>query len=330
MNRNRFLSSTFLLLALILSSLSVNKLAAQKKPIVISSKQVTGAYIYDNQLWYIEDGKTKIFDLEQNTDITDKYKVYTSTFTPIAASGKEIWIINNHNLFVLSKIKTRRFNLPKKFDGLEYGTWDTYKNYLPIGQDSLLIRALANKAESGQAARMTKVDAVYSNGKLEEIIQFLPEGSVIDYIDAIFQSGSPLYITDSWQVHRKSGKSFNHIDLSEIKGTQSLSLGKHAKDGSLWLYQSGEGLIHIKNDKAKAYPYGSSGKMLKGGKIDFIGVLENNNVVIATDNEIWFMQKGVYYPFKTDYGLNKIKHIETWKNSVIVSTYEKTELLNVK
>ena len=91
----------------------------------ISSNRVSGIYIYDNQLWYIDDGNTKIYDLSTDKDITVKYKVYSRTFTPIASSGSEIWIMNSNNIFVLSKIKTKRYNLPNKLYGLENGTIET-------------------------------------------------------------------------------------------------------------------------------------------------------------------------------------------------------------
>jgi hypothetical protein len=290
--------------------------------VTITPKSVTGVYIYDDQLWYIENSETKIFDLKTQKDITEKYKVYSRTFTPIASSGTELWIINSNNLFVLSKVKTKRYNLPKQLDGIEIGRLETYRNFIPIGLDSLLIRGLANRAGKNETPRMVKVDAVYTGGKLNEITDYVPSGSAIDFIDVAYTPQIGSYVTDSWMIQRKTKKGFSPIDLSAISGAQSISLGKVALDGSLWAYQAGEGLIHVTKKSINRVDYGRSQKFLKGEKVDFIEVLENGLVAICTESEIWLMMKDYFYPLKTDFKPNKIKMMKSWKNKLIVALNE--------
>lgn len=286
----------------------------------ISKSRVGGIYIYDNQLWYTEDGNTKIYDLSKNKDITIKYKVYTKTFAPIASSGEEIWIMNSANIFVLSKIKTKRYYIPKNFYGLENGTLETYTNFIPIGINELMIRGLANRATKNEAPKMVKVDAVYAEGKVKEITEFLPTGSAIDFVDVAFRPNAGMYVTDSWSIQKKTNKGFIPIDLSTIEGVKSISLGEVAKDGSLWVYQTGEGLIHVEKNKAKRIDYGRQAQFLKGEKVNHLQLLDNGLVAIATESEIWLMMKNYFYPFKTDFNSNKIRLMKSWENKLIVAT----------
>jgi len=288
--------------------------------IEISKSRVGGIYVYDNQLWYTEDGNTKIYDLSTNKDITVKYKVYSRTFAPIASGGDEIWMMHSNNIFVLSKIKRKRYNLPKNFYGLENGTLETYNNFIPIGINELLIRGLANRAKKNEAARMVKVDAVYADGKVKELSDFLPTGSAIDFIDVAFRPETGMYVTDSWSIQKKTKKGFTPIDLSKIKGTQSLSLGEVANDGSLWVYQAGDGLIHVEKNKATRIDYGRHAQFLKGEKVNHLQILDNGLVAIATESEIWLMMKNYFYPFKTDFNSNKIRLMKSWENKLIVAT----------
>jgi hypothetical protein len=296
----------------------------------ISSNRVSGIYIYDNQLWYIDDGNTKIYDLSTDKDITVKYKVYSRIFTPIASSGSEIWIMNSNNIFVLSKIKTKRYNLPNKLYGLENGTIETYNNFIPIGINELLIRGLSNRAKSNEAARIVKVDAVYADGKVNEIIDYLPTGSAVDFVDVAFRPESEMYVTDSWSIQKKTNKGFTPIDLSKIKGAQSISLGEVAADGSLWVYQAGEGLIHVEKNKATRIDYGRNARFLKGEKVNHLQVLENGLVAIATESEIWLMMRNYFYPLKTDFNSNKIRLMKSWENKLIVATDEGLIVMDAK
>lgn len=299
----------------------------------LSSEYITGIHLFENQLWYIENAdEVKVLDLKTDENLTAKYKSYTKSFIPIASNGGQLWLFNNNNIVVLSNPKNKRYSTAKELKDIDHESVLAQKSFIPIGDDQLLIRGVINKAPKNKAPLYVQVNTVLDAGKPSEISAYVPKNIHTDIFDFVYRPGKAAYITDGWKVYKQNGNSFTPIDLSMLDGFKDVRLGKIAKDGSLWVYQDGVGVIQIADkvkNRFKLNPNNNPNDFLSKKRFEFLEVMDNGMVILGTENELWILEKGKFSPFDLENSDSKITKILSWGNSLLVARENGLTIENV-